>query len=376
MKRRTFMLAASASTVGTSMPFSLARAASSRVVRFGQSASLTGGQATYGKDVQNGIAAAFAAASASEGATGVRYELMTLDDGGERSRCLKNVLSLVDSGVTALIGLTSGAGAEACMPVVEDTQIAMLGTASGNMGIRSARASGAFHVRAGYDAEYRRMIAYAKDFGMQRVGVVYLGDTSKANLEAMTTALAAVGIEPKAAIAIDRNAASFDSVANDLLAAKLDCTLFTANASPVAKIIDRMHQAKYPGLFYASSFAGQDLIDTLVAKRQSCVMSMVVPRPTAMGVGIVAHCQRDLALLNNGARLGITTLEGYIAGRVAVEAAQAALKVGNLNRARMKESLAGLRQDLGGYRVEFAGGTQGSRYVDLLAIDRYGRLVG
>ena len=376
MKRRTFMLAASASAVGTSMPFSLARAASSRVVRFGQSASLTGGQASYGKDVQSGIAAAFAAASASEGATGVRYELMTLDDGGERSRCLKNVLSLVDSGVTALIGLTSGAGAEACMPVVEDTQIAMLGTASGNMGIRSARASGAFHVRAGYDAEYRRMIAYAKDFGMQRVGVVYLGDTSKANLEAMTTALAAVGIEPKAAIAIDRNAASFDSVANELLAAKLDCTLFTANASPVAKIIDRMHQAKYPGLFYASSFAGQDLIDTLVAKRQSCVMSMVVPRPTAMGVGIVAHCQRDLALLNNGARLGITTLEGYIAGRVAVEAAQAALKVGNLNRARMKESLAGLRQDLGGYRVEFAGGTQGSRYVDLLAIDRYGRLVG
>ncbi|HEY2979398.1 MAG TPA: hypothetical protein VGJ35_15660, partial [Burkholderiaceae bacterium] len=91
---------------------------------------------------------------------------------------------------------------------------------------------------------------------------------------------------------------------------------------------------------------------------------------------IVAQCQRDLALLNNGARLGITTLEGYIAGRVAVEAAQAALKVGNLNRARMKESLAGMRQDLGGYRVEFAGGTQGSRYVDLLAIDRYGRLVG
>jgi ABC-type branched-subunit amino acid transport system substrate-binding protein len=374
MKRRTFMLAAGA--VGTSMPFSFARAASPRVVRFGQSASLTGGQASYGKDVQNGIAAAFAAASASEGATGVRYELMTLDDGGERSRCLKNALSLVDSGVTALIGLTSGAGAEACMPVVEDAQIAMLGTASGNMGIRSARASGAFHVRAGYDAEYRRMIAYAKDFGMQRVGVVYLGDTSKANLEAMTTALAAVGIEPKAAIAIDRNAASFDGVANELLAAKLDCTLFTANASPVAKIIDRMHQAKYPGLFYASSFAGQDLIDTLVAKRQSCVMSMVVPRPTAMGVGIVAQCQRDLALLNNGARLGITTLEGYIAGRVAVEAAQAALKVGNLNRARMKESLAGMRQDLGGYRVEFAGGTQGSRYVDLLAIDRYGRLVG
>lgn len=378
MKRRTFMLATSASVATASMlSVSSARASSgARVIRFGQSASLTGGQAAYGRDVQNGIAAAFAAASANEASTGVRFELMTLDDGGVRSRCMKNAMSLVDSGVTALIGLTSGAGAEACMPVVEDAQIALLGTASGNMGIRAAGANGAFHVRAGYDAEYKRMVSYVKDFGMQRVGVVYLGDTSKANLDAMNAALSSLAIVPKVQIAIDRNAASFEGVANDLMAARLDCVLFTANAAPIAKIIDHMTRAKFPGLYYASSFAGQDLIDTLTAKRQSCVMSMVVPRPTAMGVNVVAQCQRDLALLNNGARLGTTTLEGYIAGRTAVDAALAASKAGNLTRARMKESLAALRSDLGGYKVEFAGTTQGSRYVDLIAIDRYGRLVG
>ncbi len=378
MKRRTFMLATSASVATASMlSVSSARASSgARVIRFGQSASLTGGQAAYGRDVQNGIAAAFAAASANEASTGVRFELMTLDDGGVRSRCMKNAMSLVDSGVTALIGLTSGAGAEACMPVVEDAQIALLGTASGNMGIRAAGANGAFHVRAGYDAEYKRMVSYVKDFGMQRVGVVYLGDTSKANLDAMNAALSSLSIVPKVQIAIDRNAASFEGVANDLMAARLDCVLFTANAAPIAKIIDHMTRAKFPGLYYASSFAGQDLIDTLTAKRQSCVMSMVVPRPTAMGVNVVAQCQRDLALLNNGARLGTTTLEGYIAGRTAVDAALAASKAGNLTRARMKESLAALRSDLGGYKVEFAGTTQGSRYVDLIAIDRYGRLVG
>ncbi len=74
--------------------------------------------------------------------------------------------------------------------------------------------------------------------------------------------------------------------------------------------------------------------------------------------------------------MGLTVLEGYIAGRTAVEAAQAVLKNGALTRARLRESLAGLRTELGGYKVEFAGGTQGSRFVDLLAVDRYGRLVG
>jgi branched-chain amino acid transport system substrate-binding protein len=376
MKRRNFMLAASAGTMGgLGLGATSAFAANSKVLRFGQSASLTGGQASYGKDVRDGINAAFAGANKNEAATGVRFELMTLDDGGVRSRCLQNVLSLVETGVTALIGLTSGAGAEACMPVVEDSQIALLGTASGNMGIRSGNHSGAFHVRAGYDAEYKRMVGYAKDFGLRRVGVVTLADTSKANLEAMNAALAALSIEPKLTLAIDRNSTSFEAVASELLAARLDCVLFTANAGPVAKIIDHMHRAKFPGLFYASSFAGQDLVDTLTAKQQSCVMSMVVPRPTAMGVNVVNQCQRDIAMVQ-GARMGMTTLEGYIAGRIAVEAAMQAQKVGSVSRARMKESLAGLRTDLGGYKVEFAGSTQGSRYVDLIAVDRYGRLVG
>src|SRR4051812_36728726 len=99
LKRRGLVLAAFSGATGAALwPARTAQATSdARVVRFGQSASLTGGQATYGKDVQTGIAAAFAAASASDAAAGVRYELQTLDDGGVRSNCLKNALALVDS---------------------------------------------------------------------------------------------------------------------------------------------------------------------------------------------------------------------------------------------------------------------------------------
>ena len=94
-----------------------------------------------------------------------------------------------------------------------------------------------------------------------------------------------------------------------------------------------------------------------------------------MGVSVVNQCQRDLAAVP-GARMGMTTLEGYIAGRTAVQAAMTAHKSGQASRARVREVLAGLRADLGGYRVEFAGTPNGSRYVDLIAIDRFGRLVG
>jgi branched-chain amino acid transport system substrate-binding protein len=375
MRRRDFSIAALMGAGAWTLGAPARAAGAARVLRFGQSASLTGGQAAYGRDVRNGIAAAFAAANANAASTGLQFELATLDDGGARSKCMQNVLQLAQGDTLAIIGLTSGAGAEACLPVVEDAQIALLGTASGNMGIRSAQASGAYHVRAGYDAEYARMIGYVKDFGLSKVAVVTLNDTSKANLQAMNEALGSLGVKPTLSITIDRNAASFEDVANELLKARPDCVLFTANASPIAKIIDHMHRAKFPGLFYATSFAGQDLVDTLSAKRQSCVMSMVVPRPTAMGVSVVSQCQRDLAAVP-GARMGMTTLEGYIAGRTAVQAALTAHRSGQASRARVREVLAGLRADLGGYRVEFAGTPHGSRYVDLIAIDRFGRLVG
>lgn len=379
MKRRNMVLAGPAAlAAGWMGGVSHSVAATGNVIKFGQSASLTGGQAGYGRDVRDGIIAAFTAASAVPGSP--RFELVTLDDGGVKERCAHNVSTLIEGGVSAIIGLTSGAGAEACMPQVTSSQIALLGTASGNMGIRGGAANGAYHVRAGFDVEYKRMANYIKDFGMRRIGVVYLKDTSKVNLDAMTRALSVLSMTPVETIAIDRNATSFTEVGEKLLAARLDCVLFATNAAPVAAIIDQLMAARYPGLFYASSFAGQDLIDTLTAKKQSCIMSMVVPRANSTGLNVVARARQDLAAVGPNVKLGMTTLEGYIAGRAAVEAARAALRVSGgerVGRARMKESLAGLKTDLGGYRIEFTPGvTQGSQYVDLIAIDRYGRLVG
>jgi ABC-type branched-subunit amino acid transport system substrate-binding protein len=351
--------------------------AESRVIRFGQSASLSGGQASYGHDMRNGIAAAFAAASAQESRTGLRFELNALDDGGTRAACMKNVLALADTDAMALIGLTSGVGAEASLPVFEDTRMALLGTASGNLGLRASNVKNVFNVRVGHDAEYRRMTGYARDFGLQRVGIVYMGDAAASNLNALKQSLGDVGITPKVAVAIDRNATNFEAAARDLLQNRPDCVMFTTNAEPICRITELMSAAKYPGLYYASSYAGQTLIDKLSARQQGCVMSTVVPRPSSQATPVVAQCQRDLALLGNkGARLGVTTLEGYIVGRIAVEAAHAAQATGRLNRARFGEVLAGLRTDLGGFRVDFGGGSQGSRFVDLIALDRYGRLVG
>lgn len=378
MKRRSLLVGGLASGVVAGVP-GIARA-QPIVIKFGQSAAMSGAGAEQGRDIRAGIVAAFEAATRADGGRGARFELITLDDGGSSELCMQNVNTLLatPANVTALIGLTSGAGAEASMGAIDQSQMPLLGTASGTMGLRGDKPSSAYHVRAGYDLEFKRMVAYAKDRALLRVGLVHLQqDASSPNLGAMTAALSGAGIAPREVIAIDQTPAAFEAATHKLLAANLDCVLFVTNAAPVAAVMDQMIAAKYRGLFYASSMSGQGLIDTLVAKKQSAILSVVVPRPSALGLQVVSRCQQDLAALNPDARISVTSLEGYISGRIAVEATRAAMKVANINKRSIKEALSSLRADLGGYTVQFTpGSTQGSKYVELVALDRYGRMVG
>lgn len=369
------MLGAPAFAAGTWVSgFHGIAAAQAGVVKFGQSAAVTGEHADHGKAVRAGILAAFDAAYKAD--RGQRFELVTLDDAGAADRCVGNVKALADAGVTGLIGLTSGAGAEAVLPGLESQQIALLGTATGHMGIRADNLASAYHTRAGYDLEFKRMVSYVKDRSLVRVGIVYLEGTSKPNLAAMTVALATVGITPAVAIALDRNNPSYDAVAAQLSENRLDAVMFMASALPTAAIIDHLLASRYKGMMFASSMAGQDLVESLAAKGQSAVMSVVVPRPNAMGLSVVSRCQQDLAAMGSDQRMGVSVLEGYIAGRTAVEAARA-VRGGAVNRARLKDALANLRTDLGGYKVQFApGNPHGSKYVELVTIDRYGKMVG
>jgi ABC-type branched-subunit amino acid transport system substrate-binding protein len=352
-------------------------AAQTAVLKFGQSASLSGGQAKYGADVRDGIQAAFDAASKADAVRGYRFELTALDDGGERDRCKANVKSLIEAGVLAITGLTSGAGAEACLPLTEEARIAMLGTASGNMGVRDPKLTSVYHVRAGYDEEYRRMVRYVKEFGMTRVGYVRLKDTSPANEKAMSAALENQGIHLTETVALDRNAKSFEAEAKQLLAGNLQCVLFTTNAAPIVSIIDLMARERYNGFYFSSSFAGQSLIDAMAQRGISIIMSQVVPRPNAIALPVVKTFQQDLATLHKDAKPGYTNFEGYITGRVAVEAARLAARGGPVTRGRFREALGALSVDLGGYSVQFsANNFSGSRLVDVVAIDRSGRLIG
>jgi branched-chain amino acid transport system substrate-binding protein len=131
------------------------------------------------------------------------------------------------------------------------------------------------------------------------------------------------------------------------------------------------------GTYFSSSFAGQALIDNMAQKGISIIMSQVVPRPNNIALPIIKRYKTDLAALGADLKPGYTSLEGYLVGRVAVEAARAATSGGIASRSKFKTVLSDLSVDLGGYRVRFgAASKQGSTFVDVVALDRYGRIIG
>jgi ABC-type branched-subunit amino acid transport system substrate-binding protein len=346
------------------------------VVRFGQSASLTGGQAKYGEAVSDGVLAAFQ--SANKQGKGPRLELVAVDDGGSKDKCVTNVKRFIESNAIGLIGLTSGAATEACIGLIEEAQIPLIGPATGNMGLRSEEAKHIFHVRAGYDDEYRKLIAHVKAYGLTRIGYVFLSDTTAANRDAMASALKAEGLQLKASVGIDRNDKTFDRAASQLMQAGVDSVVFTTNAAPILPIVDAMLMNHFPGMFFSSSFAGQSIIDSTLGSNRFVVMAQVVPRPMAEALPLVKAYQRDLAALGGDKRPGFTSLEGYIAGRVAIEATRlAATASGPITRARLFEALMKTKADFGGYSVAFApNARQGSRFVDVIAFGKSGRIIG
>lgn len=377
MKRRSLVFGAAPWLAASSVAGFATRAfAQDGVVRFGQSASLSGGQAKYGESVRDGIAAAFQAAN--KVGKGPRVELVAIDDGGNKDKCVANVKRFIEAGLTGLIGLTSGAATEACIGMIEEAQIPTIGPATGNMGLRAEEAKHVFHVRAGYDDEYRKLLNHVKSYGFSKIGYVYLADTTPANREAMAAALKSEGLALKASVGIDRNDKTFDHVASKLMQAGVDSVVFTTNAAPILPVVDAMLKARFLGMFFTSSFAGQGLIDGTLGSDRFIVMAQVVPRPTADALPLVKHYQRDLAATGNDKKPGFTSLEGYIAGRVAVEAVRLATSApGPVTRARLFDALTRTRADFGGYSVAFSPtARQGARFVDVIAFGKSGRIIG
>ncbi|MCQ3807608.1 MAG: ABC transporter substrate-binding protein [Acidimicrobiaceae bacterium] len=292
-----------------------------RVV-FGQSAAFSGPARDLGEGMHLGIAAAFDEVNRAGGVHGRHLELVSHDDAYEPEAAIDNTRQLIDSGdVFALIGAVGTPTSRSALPVAAAADIPYIAPFTGAAFLRDARQSNVINLRASYDQETEEMVQrLVSDLGIDRIGVMYQDDSfGRAGFNGVSAALDRRGTEAVAVGIYPRNTTAVKAGLLDLKQEDPEAVIVVGAYQPVAWLIRWAGEIGLDAVFVTISFVGSNaLAQELGPDGAGVLTTQVVPFPTDAGVAVVASYLDALAAHDPDAVAGFVSLEGYLAGRLAI----------------------------------------------------------
>lgn len=353
-----------------------------RVV-FGQSAAFSGPASQLGLGMKLGIQAAFAEANRNGGVHGRQLELTSLDDTYEPELAIANTMTLIEEGVFALIGAVGTPTSRSATPVARDAKVPYIAPFTGAAFLRDANAlPNVVNMRSSYNQETEAMVArLTEDLGITRIAIMYQDDSfGRAGLNGTLAALKKRGMEPAAVGLYPRNTTAVKTGLLDLQRGDPEAVILVGAYRPLAALIAWARHIGEDWEFINISFVGsnalaQELSELDPDRGAGVFVTQVVPFPHDGSVPIVAAYHQALAEYDPGAVPGFVSLEGYLAGRLAI----AGLERCGAELTR-ECFLDGFRNsepvDLDGFGLRYgAGDNQGSDTVFLTMIDENGEYV-
>ena len=346
---------------------------------FGQSAALAGPAEELGRNMNLGIRAAFEEANRNGGVHGRLLRLRARDDGYEPEQAVINTHELIALGVFGLIGAVGTPTSNAAEPVARDAAVPYIGAFTGAGLLRGADQRHVVNLRASYDQETEEMVdRLVEDLDFRRIAVFYQDDSyGQAGLNGVRSAMERRGMELVSEAAYMRNTLAVKRGLLDIREGNPQAVIIIGAYAPVAHFIRWAGKIGLDAVFVNISFVGSSaLLDELGRAGDGVVVTQVVPFPGDTDIPAVARYQAALQEVDRDAGPGFVSLEGYLAGRLVVEALRAGDAATPPTRASFLRTLAGAGPiDLGGFVVEYAeGDNQGSDLVFLTVI-RGGRFV-
>lgn len=346
-----------------------------RVV-FGQSAAFSGEAQELGINLRLGIEAAFEETRVGGGVHGRVPELVTLDDGYEPEAAIVNTRRLIEEdGVFALIGAVGTPTSRSATPVAAAAGVPYIAPFTGAEFLRDPQWNNVVNLRASYYQEAEAMVRHlTEDLGTERIAVFYQDDSfGQAGYEGVTRALARRGMEAVALTVFPRNTRAVKTGLLELRNADPEALVMVGSYQPVAETIAWSRRIGFDPVFLTVSFVGSNaLAQVLGPGGAGAIVTQVVPFPLDDELPVIRQYRDALAAHAPDAVPGFVSLEGYLAGRLALAALQGAGP--DLTRARFLDALTTMdRLDLGGFLLSFGGDNQGSDAVYLTVIDDSGQ---
>jgi ABC-type branched-subunit amino acid transport system substrate-binding protein len=293
-------------------------------ILFGQSAAFEGPAAALGLGMREGILASFNEANATGGVNGRRLELVSYDDGYEPEKAIANTKRLIDeNGVFALVGEVGTPTSNAAQPITTEAGVPFIGPFTGAAFLRNPSLGNVINIRGSYDQETEAWIEHlTTDLGMSRIAILYQDDTfGRAGLSGVSKAMEKRGLKLVAEGTFARNTTAVKTALLAIRKAGPEAVVMVGPYKPCAEFIKLAHRLKLDAVFVNISFVGADaLAKELGEDGKGVVVTQVVPLPGDMSIPLVAQYQKALKAANPDAQIGFVSLEGYMVGRLVIEA--------------------------------------------------------
>ena len=290
-------------------------------VLFGQSAAFSGPAQELGKNMRLGIEAAFHEANANGGVHGRMLELTSLDDAYEPEAAIANTQSLIEEGVFALIGAVGTPTSRSATPLAAAAGVPYIAPFTGAGFLRDPEWENIINLRASYAQETEEMVErLTVDLGIERIAILYQDDSyGRSGYDGVQQALARRGSEAVAVGRYTRNTSAVKAAVLDIQEGSPEAVIMIGAYQPMAEFIKWGRILGMDALFLNVSFVGSTaLAGELGADGVGVLVTQVVPFPEDASLEVVAAYHRALAAYAPEATPGFVSLEGYLAGRLAI----------------------------------------------------------
>jgi branched-chain amino acid transport system substrate-binding protein len=339
---------------------------SNNSIHFGQVAALSGPAQALGRGMREGILAAFEEANRKGGINGRKLELESADDGYEPERTIEATKKLVGDGkIFALIGAVGTPTSAAGQPIATAAKVPFIAPFTGAEFLRNPYNRYVINIRSSYFQETEAWIEHlTKDLGVTRIAILYQDDAfGLAGLKGVNMAMAKRNMQLVASGSFKRNTTAVKTALLDVMKGQPQAIVTVGPYKPIATFIKLARELKLDAVFVAISFVGSNsLAQELGPQGAGVVVSQVVPFPGDKSLPVIAAYQTALAATSAGATPGFVSLEGYLAGRVVVEALKRI--DGKPSREKLLDAIAKAPVDLDGVKYSFGpDNNQGSNQV-------------
>ena len=292
-------------------------------ILFGQVAVLEGPASALGLGMQAGIRAAFEEVNAKGGVHGRKLKLLSVDDGYEPDRAIAGTKRLIEQDkVFALIGAVGTPTSAAAQPIATAAHVPFLAPFTGAGFLRNPKLENVINIRASYAAETEAWIKHlTEDLKIKKIAIFYQDDAfGRAGLDGVGAAMRRRNLTLVEEGTYERNTIAVKTALLSLKRAEPEAVVMVGAYKPCATFIRLARKIEFSPVFVNISFVGASaLAKELGPDGNGVIVSQVVPFPWDASLKVVAEYQAAIK-----AAPDFISLEGYLAGRLAIAALEKA----------------------------------------------------